>query len=112
MDRKIYITITGTKHYFGSEFLEPKMKVTLKKDPENEYDNEAIKAEMEGLGQIGNVANSVSTVLGESISAGRLYDKIGDTAEAEILYVLPFSVLCRVDEESLLAGLPETEEAV
>ena len=107
MNKKIYITLTGTKYYFGNEYLEPKMKVTLKKDPDNEYDSEAIKVEMEGLGQIGSVANSVSTVLGESISAGRLYDKIGDTAEAEILVVTPLGVICKVDEASLFTGLPE-----
>ena len=73
----------------------------LKKDPDNEHDSEAIRVELPGLGQIGHVANSPCTVIGESISAGRLYDKIGDTAEAEILYVLPVGVLCVVAEESL-----------
>ena len=32
------------------------------------------------------VANSPYTVAGESYSAGRLYDKIGDTAEGTVLY--------------------------
>ena len=108
MAKKTFIAVTGTKYYYGKEFLEAGMKLILKKDPENEYDSEAIKAEMEGLGQIGSVANSVGTVLGESMSAGRLYDKIGDTADAEILYVLPHGVLCTVDEESLI-GTEETE---
>ena len=102
MDKKVYITLTGTKYYYGKDFLAPQMKVVLRKDPENEYDSEAIKVELEGLGQIGSVANSVSTVIGQSMSAGRLYDKIGDTASAEILYVLDAGVLCAVDEESLL----------
>ena len=34
---------------------------------------------MDGLGLIGYVANSPYTVLGESMSAGRLYDKIEET---------------------------------
>ena len=97
MTEKAFITITGTGFYFGQEFLEPGMRVILKKDPENEYDKEAIRAEMKGLGQIGHVANSVGTVLGESMSAGRLYDKIGDTAEAGVLYILPKGVLCEVE---------------
>ena len=45
---------------------------------DNEYDKEAIKVTYEGLGKIGYVANSSYTVIGESMSAGRLYDKIGD----------------------------------
>lgn len=100
--KKVFITVTGTKFYFGQEFLEKGMSITLKKEPDNEYDKEAIKAEMDGLGQIGHVANSVSTVLGESMSAGRLYDRIGETAEAEVLYVLPQGVVCVVREQSLL----------
>lgn len=36
--KKIYFTLTGTKHYFGSYFLEPGMKVKLVKEPDNEYD--------------------------------------------------------------------------
>lgn len=98
MERK-YFTIAGMNHYFGNEFMEPKMQVKLTKDPENEHDKEAIKVEMEGLGLVGYVANSAYTVQGESMSAGRLYDKIGDTATGTILYVIPQGAICYVNEE-------------
>ena len=78
---EIYFTIAGTNHRYGQDFLEPKMKVKLVKEPDNEYDKEAIKVEMPSIGHIGYVANSPYTVVGESYSAGRLYDKIGDTAK-------------------------------
>ncbi len=81
-------------HYFGQDFFEPKMKVRLVKEPDNEYDREAIRVELEGLGKVGYVANSPYTVMGESYSAGRLYDRIGDTAEGKVKYVLPKGVLC------------------
>ncbi len=97
--KDFYITITGTQYYQGSEFIKPEMEIKLEKDPENEYDKEAIKAEMRGIGKIGYVANSVGTVIGESISAGRLYDKIGDEASATVLYVLPGGVLCSIVAE-------------
>ncbi len=96
---KIYFTIAGTKHHYGQEFMEKDMKVRLEKEPDNEYDAEAIKVMMEGLGHVGYVANSPYTVLGESYSAGRLYDKIGDTAEGTILYVLDKGVLCFLEVE-------------
>ena len=97
--KKIYFTITGTSYRFGQEFMEPGMTVKLVKEPDNEFDKEAIKVEMEGLGQIGYVANSPRTVQGESYSAGRLYDKIGDTVEGKIMYVLPKGVLAYVEGE-------------
>ena len=97
--KTIYFTITGTNHYYGDKFIEPKMKVRLVKEPDNDFDKEAIKVEMDGLGQVGYVANSPYTVQGESMSAGRMYDRIGDTAAGEVLYVLPKGVLCFLSDE-------------
>lgn len=93
---KIYFTIAGTKHHYGQEFFEPKQEVKLTKEPDNEFDKEAIKVEMDGLGLVGYVANSPFTVQGESMSAGRLYDRIGDTAKGVVKYVLPQGVLCEL----------------
>lgn len=96
---EIYFTIAGTNHWHGSDFIEPKMEVKLVKEPDNEVDAEAIRVEMPGIGQIGYVANSPYTVIGESYSAGRLYDKMGNEATGEVLYVLPRGVLCRLLEK-------------
>ena len=84
---KIYFTLTGTNHYFGKEFLKKGTKIRLEKEPDNEYDKEAIKVIYEGLGKIGYVANSSYTVLGDSMSAGRIYDKIGKKAKAKVVLV-------------------------
>ena len=99
---KVFFTITGLDHYHGSGFLKPDMRVKLVKEPDNKYDHEAIRVEMDGLGKIGYVANSVKTVIGESYSAGRLYDKIGisnlpEIPVGEVLYVLDDGVLCTID---------------
>ena len=99
---KIFITLTGTKYYHGNSFIEPGMKVKLIKEPDNKYDKEAIKVSMEGIGDIGHVANSSHTVLGESMSAGRLYDKIGDKATAKIILVTPYGTICKVSKKSLI----------
>lgn len=96
---KIYFTIAGTKHHYGQEYFEPKMEVKLVKEPDNEFDKEAIKVEMDGLGLVGYVANSPFTVQGESMSAGRLYDRIGDTATGIVKYVLPQGILCELSEK-------------
>ena len=104
MRRKVFVTITGLKFRHGQDFLEPGMKVHLQKEPDNEYDSEAIKVMLDGLGHIGYIANSTHTVLGECMSAGRLYDKIGDTATARVKYVLPRGVVCVVGEKSLIYG--------
>lgn len=101
---KIYFTLTGTKHYYGSEFLEPGIKVQLEKEPDNVYDREAILVKQEGLGKIGYIANSPYTVIGDSVSAGRLYDKIGDNAIGKVVLVTSRGVLCKLCKKSLRDG--------
>lgn len=98
---KTFITLTGTKHYYGQEFLKAGMKVQLIKEPENEFDKEAVRIEYKGLGKIGYVANSAFTVQGDSLSAGRLYDKIGKKAMAKVVLILPQGVICMVSKKDM-----------
>ena len=97
----IYITIAGADFRYGSDFLEKGMTVKLIKEPDNQYDKEAIKVEIKPFGTIGYVANSVKTVIGECYSAGRLYDKIGKKAKAKVVIVLDNAVICKVCKKSL-----------
>lgn len=78
------------------------MEVKLEKEPDNEYDKEAIKVELQGLGTIGYVANTPYTALGDSMSAGRLYDRIDDVAYGVVKYVLPQGILCELIEKECL----------
>ena len=97
----MYFTLTGCSYYFGNFFLERGMKVKLKKEPENSYDREAIMVKIKGLGQIGYVANSTNTVFGDTMSAGRLYDKIGDKAKAKVVYLMPDGAVCKIIDTGL-----------
>lgn len=94
--KKVYFTVTGTRHYYGQSFIESGMTVSLVKDKENEHDREAIQVELPGLGKIGYVANSPYTVRGESYSAGRLYDKFKKKAQGTVRYVLDDALLCTI----------------
>lgn len=93
---KYYVTLTGLNYRYGTEPFRVGQKVKLVKEPDNTADREAIRAELPGLGKVGYVANSTRTVLGNCCSAGRLYDKIGDTAMAKVKYVLAGAVVCKV----------------
>ena len=111
---KIWFTLTGTNHYLGSDFLEKGMKIRLEKEPDNKHDREAIKVLLDGVGHIGYVANSPWTVLGESWSAGRLYDKIGDTAKGKVKLITERGILCTLkqkNEEDDIVPLAGTDES-
>ncbi len=96
---KMYFTLCGCNHYFGTDFMKKGMIVKLKKEPKNEFDSEAIMVKMKGIGKVGYVANSTVTVHGDTMSAGRLYDKIGKKAKAKIVYVLHSGAICKIIAE-------------
>ena len=99
--KDVLITVTGMNYRYGSEFLKKGMKVKLVKEPDNEHDKEVIRVDYKGLGTIGYVANSTKTVMGECLSAGRLYDKIGKKGKAKVVIKLDGAVICKVSEDSL-----------
>ena len=98
---EMYFTIAGCSHYYGTQFMEKGMKVKLEKEPDNSYDKEAIMVTIKGLGKCGYVANSPYTVQGESMSAGRLYDKIGDKAKGRIVFVIGGTAVCRITDDGM-----------
>ena len=69
--------------------------MVLEKEPDNKYDKEAILVKMQGIA-IGHVANSVHTVLGDSMSAGRIYDKFGEKAKAKVVLVTEHGTICKL----------------
>ena len=107
---KIWFTLTGTNHYHGQDFLKKGMRIRLEKEPDNRHDREAIKVLMDGIGHIGYVANSPWTIIGESFSAGRLYDKIGDTAKARVKLITDRGVLCSLKLRDPNTPAPSEDE--
>ena len=67
-----------------------------------EFDAEAIMGKMKGIGKVGYVANSAYTFQGETMIAGRLYDKIGKKAKDKIVYVIPGGAICKVIEDEVV----------
>ena len=98
---EMYYTITSCDHYYGKKKKKKGMKVKLVKEPDNEYDKEAIMVKIKGLGKCGYVANSPYTVQGESMSDGRLYDKIGDKAKGRIVFVIGGTAVCRITDDGM-----------
>ena len=58
---------------------------------------------MEKIGKIGYVSNSPFTVKGESMSAGRLYDKIGDKAKGKVVFVVDGGVVGSIIENGIVS---------
>lgn len=96
---EIYITITGQNHYLGMKPYKVGRRVRLVKDTDNGYDSEAIQVKLPYIDTIGYVANSTHTVYDGTQSAGRIYDRIGDVACAEVMFITHSAVIARVLSE-------------
>ena len=51
------------------------------------------------MGKIGYVANSPYTIIGDSMSGGRIYDRIDDKAKAKVVMVTSSGVLCKLSKK-------------
>ena len=69
--------------------------LTLVKEPDNNYDAEAIAVKLDDE-KIGYVANSTNTVVKGTMSAGRVYDKINDIQQAEVILIDKHAPLARI----------------
>ena len=63
------------------------------------------------MGKIGYVANSSYTVIGDSMSSGRLYDKIGKKAKAKVVLVTDHGTICSISKKSLLENQKKVKKA-
>ena len=94
--KSMFITITGQNNYLGMKPFKVGRIVKIVKEPENQYDQDAIRVELPFIDTIGYVANSVNTVFAGTCSAGKLYDKIDDYAYAEVMFITHSSVIALV----------------
>lgn len=92
----LYFTINAVNMYHGIKPFKVGSIVKLVKEPENDYDCEAIRVELRYAGQSGYVANSVNTVSKGTHSAGRLYDKILDTDYGRVIFIIGESAIAKI----------------
>ena len=92
----IFVTITGQNQYLGLKPFKVGRVIKLVKDRDNEFDEDAIRAELPFIDTIGYVANSTNTVYKGTYSAGRLYDKIGEEAFAQIMFITHSSAIAMI----------------
>ena len=96
MNEDIFITIGGLDDFEGMKPFKIGSLLALKKEPDNENDNEAIAAYDPIKGRVGYVANSPDTVAKGSFSAGRLYDRMPDECAAVVRFMTDKRVIARV----------------
>ncbi len=92
-----YITVVGVDMCFGKEIFKVGQMLTLRKDHDNRYDDEAIEVVLESVGgRVGYVANSCHTVAKGTKSAGRIYDTFEEKCQAKVAFVVNNAVIAEL----------------
>ena len=104
VDKRVFV---GLKNYEGSKVFKIGSIVKLVKEPDNDFDLEAIACEMKYIGKVGYIANSTRTVTKGTMSAGRIYDKIDDISFCEVKFISTDSVIAKVLNNDKIKQLQE-----
>ena len=97
--KNAYITVNHTEQYGGTAHCRVGDKLTLSKDHDNIYDDEAIAVYSKHNNKCGYVANSVCSVARGTLSAGRLYDRIKETGECTVRFILDERIIAELMTE-------------
>lgn len=112
--RPCYVTITGTNHYYDQTPFRVDGLIRCSKEPSNRHDGEAIRCHLPMLGTVGYIANSTYTVAGGTMSAGRLYDRVGERFYVRVMFITQSAIIGRVetaDRQRLDKELKQQQEA-
>ncbi|WP_461462993.1 HIRAN domain-containing protein [Methanobrevibacter sp.] len=108
----IFITVNGFNMFHGIKPFKLGSILKLKKEPNNDYDGEAIAVELRYAGKSGYIANSAKTVIKGTMSAGRIYDKILDEDYAQVKFISSNAVIAKIltsDEINTLSKDPNSD---
>lgn len=98
MDEKyIYITIDHLDDFNGLSNIKTGDLLTLIKDNDNVYDDEAVAVYDHDDVKVGYVANSVSTVARGTYSAGRIYDTFDDQCICKVMFILCDMIIAKIE---------------
>ncbi len=92
----IFITVTGFNHCPNAKRLLEGDRVTLRREPENQFDKYAIAVYGE-FGQVGYVANSEKTLRKGTMSATQLAAIMDSPATARVVEGGYYEAICRIE---------------
>ena len=94
--KKVYVTITGMKYYYGFNPFSIGKKLTCKKEHNNPYDSEAIKVTMKNIGTVGYIANSPYTKANGTMGAGAVNKYVKKKFKVRVMFMTSTKIICEV----------------
>ena len=94
--KKVYVTITGMKYYYGVNPFSIGKKLTCKKEHNNPYDSEALKVTMKSIGTVGYIANSPYTKANGTMGAGAVNKYVKKKFKIRVMFMTSTKIICEV----------------
>lgn len=110
-EKDLYFTVNAVNMFHGIKPFKIGSLIKLVKEPENNYDSEAIVVELRYAGPSGYVANSVKTVAKGTYSGGRLYDKILNVDYAQVKFIVDETIIAKVLSKNELEKEKENSDS-
>lgn len=94
----VFVTITGFRNYYDKIPFSIGARFLCAKEPGNAYDTEAIRVLAPNGHTVGYVANSVHTKANGTMSAARVYDRVGDLFWVEVCFSTQSKIICQITD--------------
>lgn len=92
----IFITITGQKHYYGILPFSVGAVLTLRAEPDNLHDPEAVAVYAPVYGKVGYVAQTAETRADGTVSAGALFSLVKKPEKAVVRFIAGDYIIAEV----------------
>ncbi len=105
MPEGTFVTVCGFSAYRGIEPFNIGARFMCQKEPNNPHDDEAIRVMDESGVTIGYLANGGSTRANGTLSASRVYDRVGSLFVIEVWFTTRTKVICKVVHFDAMEGV-------
>ena len=96
MPEGTFVTVCGFSACRGIEPFNIGARFMCQKEPDNPYDDEAIRVMDDSGMTIGYLANGGSTRANGTLSASRVYDRVGNLFVIEVWFTTRTKIICKV----------------
>ncbi|MDO5037402.1 MAG: HIRAN domain-containing protein [Tissierellia bacterium] len=96
LTQDIFVSIGGSKNYYGKKPFKIGTPLILRKEPDNPYDQEAIGVFSPFLGKLGYVSNQGPTSVKGTQTASRIYDRIMEECACVVRFITEDAIIAQV----------------
>jgi len=100
-----FVTVCGFSSYQGLAPFNIGARFMCQKEPSNPHDDEAIRVMDESGVTIGYLANGGSTRANGTLSASRIYDRVGQLFVIEVWFTTRTKVICKIVSFDAMEGV-------